>query len=478
MATTRWHIPLKMARVISHVLRRGSFVLGLMAGAIIQPCHALTLSEALARARQGDPTYLTAQANLIAVLERANQAFAGLLPQVNASATANGNHRVYTTQTTPSTTYDEKFKSDTAQLTLTQPLWRSANRVAVTQADAAVMQARYQLEAADQDLLVRLTQAWFDVLLAHDQLLFTQGEVAAAKQEWEQAARLAELGVSGTPLREEARMKFEQANAERAAAESELAVKFAALEQIIGATPGPLLPALTEQYVPPDLGGETLEQWLSQAEAENPAVRAAISALEIANEEIRKQRAGHEPTVDLTMSYGKNNQGSGTYGGQVGYNSTTGVIGLQFNLPIYSGGGQSAKVREAEALRDKALQELESARRNARAQSKQAWYGWQASQSRLIAAKQAIGYSRLNLQAALSGVATGVKKELDVLRGQQALYGALRDFARARYELTLNNFRLKATVGRLTDENLTGLDKWFVDPAESSALLGLSIQAN
>ena len=205
MATTRWHIPLKKARVISHVLRRGYFVLGLMAGVIIQPCHALTLSEALARARQGDPTYLTAQANLIAVQERANQAFAGLLPQVNASATANGNHRVYTTQTS---------------LTLTQPLWRSANRVAVTQADAAVMQARYQLEAADQDLLVRLTQAWFDVLLAHDQLLFTQGEVAAAKQEWEQAARLAELGVSGTPLREEARMKFEQANAERAAAES------------------------------------------------------------------------------------------------------------------------------------------------------------------------------------------------------------------------------------------------------------------
>jgi outer membrane protein len=226
------------------------------------------------------------------------------------------------------------------------------------------------------------------------------------------------------------------------------------------------------------LGGETLEQWLLQAEAENPAVRAAISALEIANDEIRKQRAGHEPTVDLTMSYGKNNQGSGTYGGQVGYNSTTSAIGLQFNLPIYSGGGQSAKVREAEALRDKALQELESARRNARAQSKQAWYGWQASQSRLIAAKQAIGYSRLNLQAALSGVATGVKKELDVLRGQQELYGALRDLARARYELTLNNFRMKATVGQLTDENLTGLDKWFVTLDKPSALLSFQTQAN
>jgi len=478
MATTRSRIPLDMVRAISRVSRRGCFTLGLAAMLLVQPCQALTLSEALARARQSDPTYLIAQANLIAIEERARQASAGMLPQVNASATTNGNHRVYTTQTTPSTTYDEKFKSDTAQLTLTQPLWRSANRVAVTEADAAVAQATHQLEAADQDLLVRLAQAWFDVLLARDQLIFTQGQVAAAKQEWEQAARLADLGVSGTPLREEARMKFEQANAERAAAESDQEVKFAALEQIIGETPFSLLPALSDRYLPPDLGRETLEQWLSQAESDSPAVRAAVSGLEVANEEIRKQRAGHEPTVDFTMSYGKNNQGSGTYGGQAGYNSTTSSIGLQFNFPIYSGGGQSAKVREAEAMRDKALQELESARRNARTQSKQAWYGWQASQSRLTAARQTVGYSRLNLDAALSGVATGVKKELDVLRGQQDLYGALRDLAHAQYELTLNNFRMKGVAGQLTDEDLTGLDLWFVSPAKPPSFLSLQTRTN
>ena len=119
-------------------------------------------------------------------------------------------------------------------------------------------------------------------------------------------------------------------------------------------------------------------------------------------------------------------------------------------------------MREAEALRTKALQELESARRTARAQSKQAWHGWQASRSRLTAATQAVQYSTLTLQSALSGVATGVKKELDVLRGRQQLYSALRDLSRARYELTLNYFRLKATVGQLVDEDLMGLDKWLV----------------
>lgn len=429
---------------------------------LIGPCSALTLSEAVTLARQGDPAYLGAQANLAVAQERANQAFAGVLPQVNASGNTNWNHRVYSTQTTPSTTFDEKFNSNGAQVNLTQALWRSANRVAVTQADAAVAQANFQLAAADQDLLVRLAQAWFDVLLARDHLIYTQGQVAASRYEWEQAVRLADLGVVGPPLREEARMKLDQANAECAAAESDQAVKFSALEQIIGAAPFPTLPALSDQYTPQDLRGDKQDKWLSLAEADSPAVHAAMAALDVANEEIRKQRAGHEPTVDITSSYGKNAQGSGTFGGQVGYNSTTSVIGLQFNLPIYSGGGQSAKVREAEALRSKALQELESARRTARAQSKQAWHGWQASQSRLNAANQAVQYSTLNLQSALSGVATGVKKELDVLRGRQQLYGALRDLARARYELTLNYFRLKATVGQLADEDLTSLDKWLV----------------
>lgn len=428
----------------------------------------MTLSEAVTLARRGDPTYISAQANLAVAQERANQAFAGLLPQINASGNTNSNHRIYTTRSTPSTTYDDKFNSNGAQVNLTQALWRSANRIAVTQADAAVVQANFQLVAADQDLLVRLAQAWFDILIARDQLIYTERQVAANRYEWEQGVRLAELGITGLPPREEARMKFDQASAERAAAESDLAVKFSALEQIIGIAHFPTLPILSDQYTPQDLSGDKQDNWLNLAESDSPAVHAAMAALNVANEEIRKQRAGHEPTVDITGSYGKSAQGSGTFGGQGGYNSTTGSIGLQFNLPIYSGGGQSAKVREAEALRTKALQELESARRTVRAQSKQAWYGWQASQSRLTAAKQAVQYSKLNLQSALSGVATGVKKELDVLRGRQQLYSALRDISRARYELTLNYLRLKATAGLLVDEDLTGLDRWLVGPQKAT----------
>ena len=429
-------------------------------------CYALTLSEAVQLARQGDPTFLSAQANLVVAQERANQAFANVLPQINASGNTNFNHRIYTTTGATSTTFNDRFNSNSAQVNLTQPLFRSANRAAIAQSDATVAQAEYQFVAADQDLLVRLAQAWFEVLSARDQLTYTFGQVGAAKHEFEQAARAAELGIAGPPVREEARLKYEQAVAERAAAESEQAIKFAALELVIGPAAFPTLPALSDQYIPPTMQGDALERWLGLAETSNPTILAGLSALSAAQSEIRKQYAGHEPTVDITGSYGRNAQGSGTFGGQGGFNSTSSAIGLQVNLPIFSGGGQSAKVREAIALRTRAQQDLESARRNARSQGTQAWHGTVASQSRLNAAQRAVQFSTLNLQAALSGSVIGIKKELDVLRGRQQLYGALRDLAKARYDVSLNHFRLKAIVGQLTDEDVVRLDQWLIAPSK------------
>ena len=450
-----------------HYLISRAICLGII-GLFSHNGFALTLSEAVQLARRGDPAFLSAQANLTVAQERANQAFANVLPQINASGNTNSNRRLYTTTptTTPSTTFDDKFNSNTAQVNLTQPLLRSANRAAITQSDAAVAQAEFLLAAADQDLLVRLAQAWFEVLAARDQVIYTQGQVGAAQHEFGQATRAVELGIAGPPVREEAHLKYDQATAERAAAESDQAVKFAALELVIGPAAFPRLPALSDQYTPVDLKADTLQRWLSAAEADNPAIRAGQSALAAAQAEIRKQYAGHEPTVDITGSYGRSAQGSGTFGGQGGFTSTSSAIGLQFNLPIYSGGGQSARVREAVALRERAQQDLETARRNARSQGTQAWHGWLAGQSRLKAGHQGMQFAILNLQSALSGTAIGIKKELDVLTGRQQLYAALRDLARARYDITLNQFRLKASAGQLTDEDLIGLDKWLVVTAQ------------
>lgn len=438
-------------------------VLAATIGLAVVPVRALSLADAVVLARQTDPIYLSARANLSASRERSDQAVANLLPQVSVTANTNANRRSYDTRDSPLPVAKDKYNSKSAQLSVTQPLWRSANRIAVTQADAAVAQADFQVVAAEQDLLVRLVQAWFDVMWARDTTMFTEKQVAATKFQWEQTRHGAGLGLATITAVEEARMRHDQAAAEQAVADADQDIKLAALEQIIGPMSGLSPPLLSDGFNEADSRSGTLEDWLGRAEAASPAVLAASRALDAATEEIRKQRAGHEPTLDMVATYGRNGQGAGSFPGQNGYDINQRAIGLQLNIPLYSGGGQSAKVREAVALREKAAQDLESARRSARLAGKQAWFGWQAGNARKVAAMQALKYSAVALKAATTGRLNDVKTELDVLEARQHMYSSLRDVQKARYEIIVNHLKLKAVAGQLVDADLVALDEWFVN---------------
>jgi len=209
------------------------------------------------------------------------------------------------------------------------------------------------------------------------------------------------------------------------------------------------------------VGDVSLEQWLKQAEEGNPSILAAQRAVDAANEEIRKQSAGHEPTLDLVASYGNNAQAAGISGGQLGFESRQSTIGLQLNIPLYAGGGQSAKVREALALRDRAAQELEAARRNARLSAKQTWFTWRASAVREASSKQAMQSAGLALSGAQSARSLGVKADIDVLQAEQQHATALRDWRKARYEAIISQLKLKAVCGQLAGEELVELDRLF-----------------
>lgn len=432
-------------------------------GLAVLPACALSLADAVVLARQTDPTYLSARANLSASREKSGQAVANLLPQVSVTANTNANRRTYVTRDSPIPEAKDEYNSKSAQLSVTQPLWRSANRIAVTQADAAVAQADFQLAAAEQDLLVRLAQAWFDVMSARDTVAFTERQVAATTFQWEQTRHGAGLGLATVTAVEEARTKYDQASAELAIAETDQSIKLAVLEQIIGPVSSLNPPLLSDRFIEMNSRSGTLEDWLRQAEAASPSVLAASRALDAATEEIRKQRAGHEPTLDIVATYGRNGQGAGSFPGQNGYDINQRAIGFQLNIPLYSGGGQSAKVREAVALREKAMQDLESARRNARLAGKQAWFGWQSGNARKTAALQAVKFSGVALKASTVGKMNEVKTELDVLQARQQMYSSLRDLQKARYEMITSQLKLKAVAGQLIDADLIALDKWFVN---------------
>lgn len=427
------------------------------------PTWALSLAEAIVLARQSDPTFLSAQASLSASQQRSSQALGALLPQITATANTTGNRRDYVTRDSPVPPSDDGYNGKGGQVSLTQPLWRRSNWIALSQSNVAVSQADYQLAAAEQDLLVRLTQAWFDVMLARDVVMFAGGQSAAARHQWELTGYAAKVGLANAPAFEEARSKYDQALVDQVMAETDQSIKSAVLEQIIGPLPESSPPSLSDDYVIVDQRSGTLEQWLSMAETTSPSILAAGRAYEAASEEVRKQRAGHEPTLDMVATFGKNGQGAGSFPGQNGYDIKQRSLALQLNIPLFSGGTQNAKVGEAIALREKARQDLELARRNVRLAAKQAWFGWQAGDARKTASLQAVTFTTLALKAVLGGQQNELKSELEVLQARQQLYSAQRDLQKARYDMITSNIKLKATAGRLVDTDLTQFDAWFIN---------------
>lgn len=445
------------------LFRFAVLLLGLLPGT----AAALTLGEAVGQAEHSDPAYLAAKSGLDVTEERARQAHANLTPQLTASASRNSNQRDYSVQNArPNGATYENYNSSSVQVNLTQPLFHHASFIAMKQAILARSQAGRQLDAAGQDLLVRLAQAWFDSMQARDEAAFSDAQLNAARAQWETANRNAELGMTSPTEREDARAKYEQAMADRVAANSNLEIRLAALEQILGA-PVAGLPEWSAG--PPELEepGNTLGYWLDKAERGNPALLAAQYALESAEEEIRKQRAGHEPTLDFVASRSKTSQGSGLVGGQAGFSSSQSSVGFQLNLPLFSGGLVIAKTGEAAALRDKAQHEREAALRSARLSVRQAWFSWQAGYGRYLAAQQQIRAAEAALKGAGSAKALGVKTELDVLKAQQQKEGASRDLRKARYEMIVSHCKLKAAAGELRGDDLSALDKLFGEDGES-----------
>lgn len=432
---------------------------------------SLTLSEAITLAHNSDPTFLGAQASTAAAQERSAQAHATLRPQVSVTANTMLNHRAYDTgdQATPAVL--ESYESNNAQVKLTQIIWQQTSLIAAAQSDTASRQSAYQLQAAQQDMFLRLMQAWFDLMAARDNLAYVDQQLSTNEHQLNQLKRGNTVGLAAGPALAEAHARYGQALAERVAAASEQDIKITALEQILGPLPEYDPPFLVPTYPNPDLGEDSLDRCLNAIEENNPTVRAAQQALEAATQEVLKQRAGHEPTLQLVGTYGREMQDSGIFPGQSGFASRLSSVGLQLDWPLFASGAQNAKMREGVALRNKALQDFEAAKRAARAVCKQAWFGWKASRARYQAALQTMKFHRVTLRSAVTGKTMGIQTELETRHAREQMYGTLRDANKARYDMLLNGHRLRAATGQLTQETLITLEPWLNLKTDAEAFL-------
>lgn len=429
-----------------------------------------SLGELFAIAHDSEPGYRAAKASLDASRARTRQALGAMLPQLTASATANGNRRRYDTLDRFTKTERDRYHSNTDQLSLTQPLWHAANLASLQEAKETTQQTEYQLQDAEQQLYQKLASAWFDLMEARDEVLFTTAQRDALHAQWDIARRGAELGTQGEPQADDARAKYEEAAADEASAELDQASKLAALEQWVGPAEDLQQPFFNDRVDLPDLVGDDLDTWLAQIDSHSPALRAAMHAIAAADEEVSKQRAGHQPTLDLVASYGNNDQNAGNFPGQAGYRIRTLTVGVQLNVPLYSGGTQSAKVSEALALRDKAHDDLEAARRQAIVNVKTAFLAWRAGLAKAKAACTAQASGERALAVAERGSERGLRTEADVLTAKQQIAAARRDMHKGRYQQLTAFIKLKATLGELTATDIDELDQCFVSSLHEASL--------
>ena len=402
------------------------------------PVHAQSLMELVESARTYDTTWQAARAQLEAAARRADQAQAGLRP---SAALTSGVTRAQTDVSRPDV--ERTANTQTLGVNASQPLYRPANRIAVEQGERGVDVAQAQLDAATQDLLVRVSQAYFDVLAAQDTLTFVQAQKTAVSEQLASAKRNFEVGTSTVTDSREAQARYDLVIAQEIAAENDLRVKKLALDQL--AQPVPL----------PRVEPANVDYWVETARAQQPGVRQAAIALDIARLETKKAETGHRPTVDLQAGYNITRNPNGTLTAP-GVNSRTNVasIGVALNLPLFAGFAVQNRVKETLALETKAEADLETARRNVAQATRSAFFGVQSGQGQVQALEAAEASSQTALDANKLGYRVGVRINIDVLNAQSQLYQTKRDLAQARYNVLLGTLKLRQAAGTLGLEDV------------------------
>ncbi|HYP67154.1 MAG TPA: TolC family outer membrane protein [Thiobacillaceae bacterium] len=410
---------------------------------------AENLSDIYQDAVAFDAQYASARAVYQATQEKLPQARAGLLPAVSANANVSRNH--LDTSAFPPLT----FTSNSWGVNGVQPIFRWQNWVLVDEAQAQLKAAAIQLKAAEQDLVLRTAQAYFDVLQAEDNIDFIRAQKAAIAEQLASAKRSFEVGTATITDTNEAQARFDLATAQEIAAQNDLEVRNRALFKVTGKSYRKLArlnpKADLKQPEPVDM-----DAWASRAQDGNVNVVLQRYLKTIADEEIRRTRAGHYPTLDLTASYTDIHNQS-TFGATQ-IDSKDSVLGLELNIPIYQGGLISSQVREAVANQEKARRDLDNALRDATLQTNQAFLNAKNGIAQVKALEQALVSSQVSLDSTQLGLEVGVRTNVDVLNAQQQVYSARKDLAAARYTFLLSVLNLKAAAGMLSAADLDQID--------------------
>src|SRR5437660_1871851 len=370
----------------------------------VAPARAADLLQIYRDALANDATYASARAARDSGLENLPQGLAQILPTINATGFAQSNNvdikfrEIGGVPAAP----ESRRQGTTSGLTvtLTQPLFNWQSFQAYKEAGFKAAQAEATFGQATQDLIVRVAQAYFDVLASQDSLAFIQGQKVAIAEQLAQAKRNFEVGTATITDTHEAQARFDLATSQEIAAQSDLEIKKRTLQQIVGKFPERLEPLKPNIDLNPPKPN-SMEDWATAAASQGYPVRAQEAAPEIAVPETQRTRAGHLPTLNIVGSTGGSSSSisTSTSINNNASDATSSTISLQLAIPLYAGGNVSSLVRQAVANREKAQQDLEGARRTAALSARQSYVGVTNGMAQVKALEAALVSSRSALDS-------------------------------------------------------------------------------
>ena len=456
--------------------------------------HAAQAADLVAvyqRALQNDPQLREAEANRLAALEAKPQALAALLPQLSGSGTLSKQRDTGSTsitqpvinqsasggasaggaqthfQTIPfdgrTTTTNHRYGVD-----LKQNIFRWENWVALKRADAQLAQAEADYQAAQQDLIARVAQRYFDVLAAQDDIEAQQAALASINRQLEQADKRYEVGLIAVTDAQEARAAHDSAVAALIAAKRQLASTQELLREITGDGFDSLArPSEPFELASPDPISE--ERWVALALQQNLSLVSSRLATDIARENVSATRGAHMPSLDLiasrykTTSDGQSVFTDGSPAGGTNLDQNNRSIGLQLSFPFYSGGLVSSQVRQAVYRHRAAKERLERVARQTEHDARDAYLGVLSEISRVKALHQALESNATALKATESGYEAGTRTAVDVLQSRRLWIQAQTDYSRSRYDYLLNVLKLQQAAGTLSEQTLVRVNTWLTE---------------
>jgi len=446
-----------ISQTVKPFLNRSPFLV--LFALIASTSLAENLEEIYRKAVVHDPVYIGSQYTQEAAVESLAQAKSNYLPNVvldierteTTQDIISSDNNVYQTGRT-------SFPTNSYTLKLTQPLFQWSSIVRIRQAEVESKKAELEYLKARQELMLRVSERYMNILAAQDALAFSSAEKAAVKRQLDLASARHDMGLARKTDKLDAEARYAWVHSTSVENQFALADAKQELTESIGSQVN-ILAGLKEKIVLESPSPQNLQVWVEQATTANPDLLLQRYAVEIARHEMDRQRAGHMPTVDLVVRQNYRETQGTLFGG--GSEIVNRDLLLRLSVPIYEGGYTSSRTREAAALYAKARQELEQITRAITRETTSAYHGVISSISKVEALQQTLVAQERTLEAKRQGFKSGLNTNIQVLDAERDLFQAKKDYAQSRYDYLINSLRLKKVTNNLAEQDILSLNKWL-----------------